>query len=73
MSISCCDFVILLVCLLQIFGSAGEKAQQKHIIFLAILHQGVESAIFVKVKFEYESFPDGFSFYWGSASKDEEM
>jgi hypothetical protein len=36
----------LVVSLLTIFGSAGEKALQGHTIFLAILHQEVKRAIF---------------------------
>jgi hypothetical protein len=34
---------------LKLFRSAGEKTLQRHTIFLAILHQGVKRAIFMRV------------------------
>ncbi len=49
-SISCCDFDILLMSSLTIFESAGETALQGHSKCLAILHQGANRAIMTGVK-----------------------
>jgi hypothetical protein len=43
-------FDILLMSLLTIFGSAGEKALQGHSKFLGILHRGAKRDILTRVK-----------------------
>jgi hypothetical protein len=42
-------FDILLMFSLKVFGSAGETLQG-HAIFLAILHQGIKRAMFMRAK-----------------------
>jgi hypothetical protein len=53
-SISCCDYDILLVSPLTIFGQTGEKALQGHITFLVILHQDVKRNIFMRVNVPFD-------------------